>query len=65
MLAARAFLVAVFVLSSAIAAEAGHSQGVSQYRNSPFGEFDLTAIGVVLVAVMIVLGVRALTPRRQ
>ena len=52
---ALTFLVAVFVLSSAVVAVADYGQGLSQYRTVPFGEFDLTIIGIALVAVMIVL----------
>jgi hypothetical protein len=63
--AVRAFLVAVLVLSSPAVAVAGDSEGVSQFRTYPFGEFDLTVIGIVLVAVMLVLGVRSLARRRR
>ncbi len=52
-------IAALFALLPAVAAAEGHGEGVSQYRNGPFNEFDLTAIGVTLVVVMIVLGVRA------
>ena len=63
--AARVLFAAVFTLSPGIAGADSHGQGVSQYRNGPFDEFDLTAIGIVLVGVMIVLGVRALVRRRS
>ena len=54
------FLVVIFVLSPAIAA----GQSVTQDRTIPFGEFDLTVIGIALVAVLIVLGIRAAKRRR-
>ncbi len=65
MIATRIALAAVFALSPAIADAVYHDgQGVSQYRNGPFGEFDLTVIGIVLVVVMVILGIRALKRRR-
>ncbi len=60
MQAARIILATMVVLSPAIAAADHHGPGVSQNRNGPFNEFDLKAIGVALVVVMIVLGIRAL-----
>lgn len=42
-----------------------NGEEVSQYRNAPFSDFDLTAIGIVLVVVMVVLGFRALARRRK
>ena len=63
--AARGIVAALFVLSPAIAAADSHGQGVSQYRNGPFNEFDLKAIGIALVVVMIVLGIRAVIRRRS
>ncbi len=64
---ATRFTLAVFVaLSPAVAGAVYHDgQGVSQYRNGPFGEFDLTAIGVALVVVMVILGIRAVIRRRS
>jgi len=65
MSAVRAFLAAHFILLPTLAAADSHGQGARQYRNGPFNEFDLIAIGVVLAVVMIVLGVRALKRRRS
>ena len=59
---ARTFLIIAFVLSLPAA---GHGQDLSQYRTAPFSDFDLTAIGIALVIVMIVLGFRALRRRRR
>ena len=60
-----AALVTLVALLPAIAAADSHGQTVSQYRDGPFGEFDLKAIGIVLVVVMIVLGIRAVKRRRS
>lgn len=38
---------------------------ISPAMRGPFSELDLLAIGVVLVAVMLILGVRALLGRRR
>ena len=62
--AARIAVVTLVALSPAFADADSHGQGVSQYRNGPFGEFDLTAIGIALVVVMIILGIRAVIRRR-
>ena len=64
MTAALITLAAFIVLLPAIAAADSHGQGVSQYRNGPFNEFDLKAIGIALVVVMIVVGIRAVKRRR-
>lgn len=61
----RAVLAAKFTLLPVLAAADSHGQGVSQFRNGPFNEFDLKAIGIALVVVMIVLGFRALKRRRS
>ena len=63
--ATRFLLAALFALSPGIAAADGHDQGVSQYRNGPFNEFDLTVIGIALVVVMVIFGIRALKRRRS
>ncbi len=42
-----------------------NGEGLSQFRNVPFSDFDLTAIGIALVVVMVVLGFRALARRRK
>ena len=64
---ATRFTLAVFVALSP-ATVAGKvfddRQGVSQYRNGPFGEFDLAAIGIALIIVMVILGIRAVIRRR-
>lgn len=60
----RTFLLAVLILFQPLAALA-QGEGMSQYRTAPFGEFDLTAIGIALVIVMVILGFRALTRRRR
>ena len=65
MFTVRAVLAANFTLLPALAIADSHDQGVSQYRNGPFNEFDLKAIGIALVVVMIVLGFRALKRRRS
>lgn len=62
---ARIQLAALFALSPAIAGADAHGQGVSQYRNGPFNEFDLKAIGIALVVVMVILGIRAVKRRRM
>ncbi len=59
MLATRVLLSTLVILAPGFAVAGSHGQGVSQYRNGPFNEFDLKAIGVALVVVMIVLGIRA------
>ena len=66
MIAARIAHAAVFSLSPAIAGAFFHGpgQGVSQHRNVPFGEFDLTVIGIALIVVMVILGIRAVIRRR-
>ena len=65
MTATRIALAAVFALAPTVTGAHYHDgQGVSQYRNGPFGEFDLTVIGIVLVVVMVILGIRALKRRR-
>ncbi len=63
--AVRALLATLCALSPAIAAADSRGQGVSQYRNGPFNEFDLKAIGITLVVVMIILGIRAVRRRRS
>jgi hypothetical protein len=63
--AIRFHLATLLALAPAIAAADNHGQGVSQYRNGPFNEFDLTAIGAVLVVVMVILGIRAVIRRRS
>ena len=65
MLATRFALATLVVLSPGFAVAGSHGQGVSQYRNGPFNEFDLKAIGIALVIVMIILGIRALKRRRS
>ena len=66
MIAARIAVTAVFALSPTDAGAAHHEgQGVSQHRNGPFGEFDLTVIGIALIVVMVILGIRAVIRRRS
>ncbi|MCP4385580.1 MAG: hypothetical protein GY798_29930 [Hyphomicrobiales bacterium] len=60
----RDVLITVLALLTPGTAIAQDGQGVSQYRHLPFSGFDLTAIGIVLVIVMVVLGLRALARRR-
>jgi len=60
---AGGLLAVLLSVSPAIAAADGHGQGVSQYGNGPFNEFDLKAIGIALVVVMAILGARALKGR--
>jgi len=62
---ARTALAVLAAVSPAIASADSHGQGVSQYRNGPFNEFDLKAIGITLVVVMIILGIRAVRRRRS
>ena len=64
MIAKHTALAILAALTAEIAAADSHGQGVSQYRNGPFNEFDLKAIGIALVVVMIVLGIRAVKRRR-
>ncbi len=63
--AVRAILAAAFALRPAFVAANSHGQGVSQHRNGPFNEFDLKAIGIVLVVVMVILAIRAVQRRRS
>ena len=63
--AARIAVATLLALSPAIAAADAHGQGVSQYRNGPFNEFDLKAIGIALVVVMVILGIRAVKRGRS
>lgn len=65
MLAIRALLTAIFALIPAISVARIHGQGVSRFRNGPFNDFDLKAIGVVLVVVMVIVGIRAVQRRRS
>ena len=65
MSAARLLPVVLLALSPSIVAADSHHPGLSQYRNGPFSEFDLTAIGIALVIVMIVLGIRAMKRKRS
>ncbi len=62
---ARIQLTTLFAVFPAIAGADAHGHGVSQYRNGPFNEFDLKAIGIALVIVMIILGIRALKRRHM
>jgi hypothetical protein len=63
---ANRFLPAMLAaLTPGIAAADAHGQGASQFRNGPFNEFDLKAIGIALVVVMVILGIRALKRRRS
>jgi hypothetical protein len=54
----RSLLAALYALSPAITAADTHGQGASQYRNGPFNEFDLMAIGIALAVVLVVFGIR-------
>ena len=65
MIATRLVLAILVALTPAIAAADSHDQGVSQNHNGPFNEFDLKVIGIALVAVMIIHGIRALKRRRS
>jgi hypothetical protein len=65
MSAAHIALAAILAMTPGLAAADSHGQGVSQYRNGPFSEFDLKAIGIALVVAMIVLGIRAVRRRRS